>query len=331
MLKHISPDIKIQGIHFTDSKNIASQEIAYAKKIANECNIPLIQMDFQDSKLFEPLPFDWRPDKPSTGMTGRSSVERLKAIAHNSILMSGQGGDHVFLAPPPQESIADYWLDNGLRGISGITHELSSIYRTSWLALAKKNVECLKNYYFPKINNDQDCQNPMLCPEFASKMAPAPFYLDTILKKFSPGKATQIKLLYHAIAYADQLDETVVTYPLLSLPVVEAALKIPTYMSIKNGYNRYYLRKAISRINPTKVIWRLNKGEVSASFIKALQKEYDPLVKLVSSGALIKHGVLDKQWLESKLVKIRHGDASDLLPLFRIIGAELWLKQWGLH
>ena len=332
LLKHIAPHATIQGIHYNDSKNPASQEIAYAQKIAADCNIPLIEIDFQDAKLFEPLPSDWRPDKPNTGMTSYSSTQKLKDLACNSIIISGQGGDHVFLAPPPEESIADYWLDKGLRGISGITHELSNVYRTSWLALAKTNLKVLKYYYLGQMNHDKDnTQNTMLAPDFAQKMPPTSFYLENVLKNFPPAKAKQIELLYHAVAYADQIDETLVIYPILSLPVVECALKIPTYMTIKDGYNRYYLRKAISRIHSSKVIWRLNKGEVSTSIIKALQKEYDGLVELISSGMLIKHGVLDKQWLESKFDKIRHGDSSDLLPLFRIIGTELWFKQWGLN
>ena len=45
----------------------------------------------------------------------------------------------------------------------------------------------------------------------------------------------------------------------------------------------------------------------------------------------LKHVILDKQWLKSKFDKIRHGDSSDLIPLFRIIGTELWFKQWGLN
>jgi asparagine synthase (glutamine-hydrolysing) len=330
MLKHVVPNTEIQAVHYNDSKTVASQEIAYAQKIADECNIPLKIMDFQESKMFEPLPADWRPEKPTTGTHGYHTAQKFINIAQSSMILSGQGGDHVFLAPPPEESIADYWLDNGLRGISTIMHEITSIYRTSWLALLKTNMRALKYYLLGKRIPNQYAVSDMLAPDFANQLKYESFYLTPYLKKFTPAKARQIEALYHAVAYKDDIDP-IVTYPLLSLPVVEAALKIPTYLSIKDGYNRYYQRKATSRINPTQVIWRRDKGEVSASVIKGLQKELEPLIELISSGLLLKHGVIDKHWVQDRFNRIRHGDASELLPLFRIIGAELWFKQWSYN
>jgi asparagine synthase (glutamine-hydrolysing) len=330
MLKHVVPNTEIQAVHYNDSKTVASQEIAYAQKMADECNIPLKIMDFQESKMFEPLPADWRPEKPSTGTHGYHTAQKFINIAQNSMIFSGQGGDHVFLAPPPEESIADYWLDNGLRGISTIMHEMTSIYRTSWLVLLKTNVRALKYYLLGKRIPNQYAASDMLAQDFANQLKYESFYLAPYLKKFTPAKARQIEALYHAVAYKDDIDP-IVTYPLLSLPVVEAALKIPTYLSIKDGYNRYYQRKATSRINPTQVIWRRDKGEVSASVIKGLQKELEPLIELISSGLLLKHGVIDKHWVQDRFNRIRHGDASELLPLFRIIGAELWFKQWSYN
>ncbi len=217
LLKHIAPHANIQGIHYNDSKNPASQEIAYAQKIADECSTPLIEMDFQDAKLFDQLPPHWRPDKPSTGMTSYSSVKKLKAHTGNGLLMSGQGGDHVFLAPPPQESIADYWLENGLGGISGVTHEISSIYRTSWSALAKTNIKALINYYLGKesVSQIMSIDHAMLNQEFARTMHSEPFYLENRLKNFSPAKAQHIKMLYHAVAYSDKLDGSNVIYQIM--------------------------------------------------------------------------------------------------------------------
>jgi asparagine synthase (glutamine-hydrolysing) len=333
LLKHIAPQVYIQGIHYNDSKNPASQEIGYAKQISEDCNIPLFELDFQDSQLFYPLPHSWRPDKPSTGMTNYNSVEQLKNIMGDSLLLSGQGGDHVFLVPPPQESIADYWLENGLMGISDITHELSSIFRTSWIALAKTTIKALKNYYLGKesVFSSYEIDYTMLNQKFVSIVRSQPFYLESNLKNFHPAKALHIKMLYHAVAYADSFDNSNVIYPLLSLPVVECGLQIPTYRSIKDGYNRYYFRKAISKINATKVIWRRNKGEVSASLIKGLQKEFATLETFLNEGLLLKNKVLDAQWLENRLNKIRHGDARDLIPLFRVIGAERWFAQWQLN
>jgi asparagine synthase (glutamine-hydrolysing) len=333
MLKHINPELSIQALHYNDSKNVASQEIAYAQKIADECQVSLTQMDLQERKLFEPAPADWRPDKPHTGMTGSQSTKKIKDFAQNTMLFSGQGGDHVFLAPPPQESIADYWLDKGLWGISGIINELCSLFRTSWLALVKTNVIALKNYYLGQAKNKHDYiedHQGMLSPAILERVEQKPFYLDSYLKNFSPGKAQHIKMLYHAIAYADKLDETMVTYPLLSLPVVEAGLKIPTYKSIKDGFNRYYLRKAVSRITPTQVIWRRNKGEVSASILQTMRKEFTPLVDLIMQGLLVKNGIVEKKWIEDRLNQVRHGNPRNLIVLFRIIGAELWLQQWGI-
>ena len=94
---------------------------------------------------------------------------------------------------------------------------------------------------------------------------------------------------------------------------------------------RIHSYQAISRINSTDVIWRRSKGNVASSVIKKLQKEYNSLEQLISSGILVKQGVLDKQWVQTKFDRIRHGDSHDLIPVFRIIGVELWFKQWGIN
>ncbi len=333
MLKHCAPEASISAVHYNDSQIISSQEIRYAEQIAQECDTQLNVIDYQNLKLIDELPSDWRPSKPVTFLTFPGMSKGVQAFAGTSMIMSGQGGDHVFLAPPPKQSIADYWLDNGLSGINTISHELSSSYRTSWWQLMGTTVKSLKNYYLGRMETmHEDFVSP-LDPQLTTQLSNSPFYIDGLLKNYHPGKAAQIKALWHAVTYADRdqrFDDRIVTHPLLSLPIVDAALKIPTYKTIKNGYNRYFLRKAISRISPSTVIWRRNKGHITASMLKALNRELNSVSNLINHGSLIKQGILDKEWLNTKLTQIRHGNGRNLMPLLRIISAELWLKQWKL-
>jgi asparagine synthase (glutamine-hydrolysing) len=332
LVKHHNPDMFVRGVHYNDSKNPSSQEITYAQQIAQDCGISLDIIDYQSAKLLDPLPSDYRPSKPTMFLTYYSMSQQLKSYAQNSMIMSGQGGDHVFLAPPPLESIADYWIDNGLRGISAIAQEISAYYRIPLSQLSIKTISTLKNYYTKQNCAKNHCKSP-INDSLTKQIKKSPFYINEILKNYPPGKAAQIKSLWHAIAYADRDQRFInctITHPLLSSPVVEYALTIPTYLSFHNGYNRYFLRKAVSQTTSSSVIWRRNKGKVTTSILKSAIAEFDTICSLLSNGNVLKSGIIDNKWFNEACTQIRHGNSSNLLLFLRVVNVELWLGQWKL-
>jgi hypothetical protein len=117
---------------------------------------------------------------------------------------------------------------------------------------------------------------------------------------------------------------------LLSLPIVELGLKIPTYQSFANDYDRIFFRRAITQLKKTKSLWRRIKGQTTSTMAKACASEAPHIQEIVLGGSLVKSGILDKQWLEKELIKLPHGQADNLWPIIHILTSQLWLNQWKL-
>jgi asparagine synthase (glutamine-hydrolysing) len=119
-------------------------------------------------------------------------------------------------------------------------------------------------------------------------------------------------------------------HPLLSQPLVELALRIPTYQSFEDGYDRIFLRKAVSRLKTGKALWRKMKGQTTGTLIKSFSKQYTEIHDLLMSGSLIKSGIINERWLNNELIKAKHGSTEHLWPIINMISSQRWLNQWDL-
>lgn len=332
----LGKDIPIIAVHYHDTNTPSSQELAYAQNIADACGSPLKIIDLAPLPLIDELSYYGRFTKPNSFLLIPGLSKQLAYYADTTScpdILSGQGGDHVFLAPPEEISLADYWLDHGFKGISEPLNQLSAQYRTSWWSLVKKSLKALAGYFSGLLPQQESDNKDIFEPTTLALLKPYRPYLDKELQRYYPAKASQIRALSHAVAYADRderFNNKVVIHPLLSQPLVEYALRIPTYRTIKKDYNRYFFRKAVSRLKQSPVIWRKSKGEVSASYLKLMNNQYDTIRQLLHEGSLIKAAILKSSWIDDNLTQVRHGTASNLLPFLRVIACQLWLNKWKL-
>ncbi len=335
-LREVLPaDKKLIAVNFIDSKTPSSNENEYAQEVADLCEIPLQLLDWHDIPLLAQLPSGWLPNRPSTLLLSRASAEQLYelAVSHGCHdIFNGQGGDHVFQAPAPQNALADYWLDRGLKGAMKPLAHISAAHRTSWSLVAYESAQAVMGYYRRK-HTQSNTLTPFLAPDYASAMPKQDFYLKEPLTKFYPAKAAQIESLSHAVSYADRdqrFGQTVMSHPLLSLPLVELALKIPVYQSFNDTYDRIFFRRAATKMKQSKALWRTLKGQTTSTMSKSCIKEADQITALLLEGTLVKSGIINRPWLTDELIKMRHGKADNLWPLLHLITSQLWLNQWKL-
>lgn len=285
--------------------------------------------------MIDNIPHSWRPANPSGFLPYYGASKKLLEFAENNgcpEIISGQGGDQVFCAQQYDESLADYWLDQGLRGITKPLKQMSAEYRSPYWSIIKKSLTALK-YHHTDHALLIDRYDPNMRKNMLISVDHTPFYLDELLKEYYPAKALHIKSLAAAISYGDRdqrFQDAIVTLPLLSQPLVEYALKIPAYRTLTENYSRYFYRKAISRLTKSPVIWRKLKGEVSSSSLKGYMKDFDLIKTLVYEGKLLKQGIISREWVDEQLQKIRYGIGKQLIPFRRVISCELWFQQWDL-
>lgn len=328
-------DIPIIAVHHTDTKSKSAQEIKYARAMAEECDVPLHIIDYTDMTMISNLPAHWRPSRPSGFLAFYESSKKLLNYSEKfgcDTIISGQGGDHVFCSQQSEESLADYWLEKGLRGITDPLKEMSEKHRTSYWSIAKTSIRALSNYYQGK-SIVQQAYDPFSGKPIIEATDHTSYYLDELLKNYYPGTSIQIKSISDAIVYGDReqrFPDTVVTLPLLSQPLVEYAFKIPAYRTLQNGYNRYFYRKAISKLTHSDIIWRSLKSDFSNTYLQTLRKDILAIESIIYNGRLLKEGIISQEWVENELQQIKHGVCGNIVTFIRVISCELWLKQWNL-
>jgi asparagine synthase (glutamine-hydrolysing) len=117
--------------------------------------------------------------------------------------------------------------------------------------------------------------------------------------------------------------------PLFSQPIVELALRLPTYVLCHGGWDRAIERRAFEQDVPAPIIRRRSKG-VSDDAARALTENNLEFVReLLLDGVLAREGVLDRKKLESFLCGSQTNGRMQFNELYAArISAEAWLRRW---
>lgn len=118
--------------------------------------------------------------------------------------------------------------------------------------------------------------------------------------------------------------------PLYSQPLIEVLLRIPTYFLTIGGWDRAVARRAFQRDVPREIITRQAKGGQEEHARAVLARNIGFVRGLLLEGALVAHGILDRDQLEDVLsgrpTRMRTGCAE----LYEYLGAEAWLRRAAL-
>lgn len=116
--------------------------------------------------------------------------------------------------------------------------------------------------------------------------------------------------------------------PLLSQPVIEKCLSVPSWMWIAGGIDRAVARHAFADLLPGALVERTAKGGPDG-FMHALYRQRGGEIKaLLRSGLLVTHGVLDPAFLDAPDDPSWRGKpVAQRMMAFGI--AEAWARAWA--
>lgn len=333
MLKDsLAPDQKSVACNFYHPDVASSDEREHAKKVASACQTRLEFLNMHDY-----LPFDAviteRFDKPTSLLLFRYNTY-LKSYPDYEV-MSGQGGDHLFMAPPAIDSIADYYLLNGFKGITKKIKEISAYYRMPMMQVVLQNIKAYAGYKLGCIEQQDvipvvNWMNQSLKEQIRSDIFKLPF--KKYFKNIPPAKRKHIDAIYQAVAFIDRgyvRAHSPALNPLLSQPLVELALAAPAYALYGDGIDRAPFRRGMYRLKKHDYIWRKSKGETSGILMLGFHKNFENLSQLLLHGRLAQEGLIDTELLHAHLQKIMHGKNDDLWTVINLISVELWFTTWN--
>ncbi len=115
-------------------------------------------------------------------------------------------------------------------------------------------------------------------------------------------------------------------FPLLSQPVLEACLSVPSWQWVAGGRDRAAVRDAFADRLPPAIVARRRKGRVESLTVRAYDRSRPELAVLLEHGLLAGAGLLDVPAILDCLSRPAQGGEADYARILALADAELWAR-----
>lgn len=309
-----------------DERIFARQICAHVGSELIEAEYDLADMDLMHSTR-ERLP---RPIGRSPELAYDAAVGRTASKLGADALFTGNGGDNVFAYSQSAAAIADR-----LRS-AGISPELWSTICDICILTGCNMFQALGAAMRTRRNGGRYRWKPdrrLLAAEVLTQFDVHPLihpWLEAPANAL-PGKTAHIAALLRIQQHLDgtgRFNGTVVVNPLMSQPIVETCLSIPSWMWCHGGRNRAVARLAFSNAMPASIVDRRSKGGPDGFGIRFLSRFRDRIAERVLDGHLAKHRLIDRNAIEAMLFTERPDLGPEQLRMLELVDAEAWIDHW---
>ncbi|MGH8211255.1 MAG: asparagine synthase-related protein, partial [Steroidobacteraceae bacterium] len=116
--------------------------------------------------------------------------------------------------------------------------------------------------------------------------------------------------------------------PLISQPVIELSLAIPTYLHTAGGVDRAVARAAFAEDLPAEITNRYAKGRISTYVSDLLEHNHELSRELLLDGQLAAKGILRKEQLDEVLSLEPNPLGPSIGDILDYLTLEAWLRRW---
>lgn len=250
-------------------------------------------------------------------------------------LWTGQGGDHLFMAHRTALMAADYLQHYGIgRGLLTKVQEATKLTGMSyWNAFneAWSNRRPQQSWRPESLFNLKTLfASSDLLPNDIVQYISHPWTWD--MESIPAGKRLQaftVADLINRHLPIPRIERAEQHHPLISQPLIETCLKIPTYLLLKDGKQRGLARTVFADVVPAEIIQRESKGS-STSFIMSVLRQSRGFVRdVLLDGVLMREGVIDQKNIAPYLLSDQQVRIEDTFSWIACISAEVWARRWG--
>jgi asparagine synthase (glutamine-hydrolysing) len=315
-------------------------ERSYARAATELADVPLVELPrVSDAHLFvdmlQTVPPDPSPDlHKAVKMLAVKSTNEIAEAFHCDTVWSGQGGDHVFLQSHMPYSAADYLIQHTIPyRFPTMVYDSAVLSRCSvWSVLAQSLRYALTTRASPPEPFEND--GAKLMTPAALRTIPAAYttsHWHLGRGRVPPGKQVQIDMLSDLLNRHKpiiSIERPYACNPLLSQPLLELSLRIPTYHLLRGGRQRAMARAAFSDRVPPCILSREDKGGTIDQVRTILRGSGTLLREALLDGTLVSNGILDRPSLERILVDEETYQTSEVFAILACIAIEMWARNW---
>ncbi len=281
---------------------------------------------------FENVHFDFPPPPhavaPSTWFLQHASNELKEAIGRRlgvNSFFSGGGGDTVFCYTRSAAPAADAFRERGM--IAGIT-AISDLAELHQCTVWKAGRLAVKKLLAPPRPPRKADRSFLAATPAQNMLVPHPWFAapDGSL----PGDRERIFNLAGTQVFRDGLARGTkwhLRMPLLSQPVVEACLKVPSWMWIAEGRNRAVARDAFADVLPPDILHRRSKGTFMNYSGAVYRQNKSRLREYLLTGQLEGQGLLDTDSLRQFFDRDLATRDDRFMRIFDLCAIENWIRH----
>ena len=307
-------------------------ERAYARSVARKWNFGLVETRVTPEQLnylellaatptVEPAVYglDVLADRLSSDLADTFGATRI---------FSGQGGDAIFFQPQVAAIAADYFQSEGLtQRFFRIASSIALATNTSLWTVLRSALSSAASFEQREI--PAAIGGPIGRHVWDGERLLHPWNAES--QHLPAGKRLQIAMLTHCQLFHRATRTAAnrrLVHPLLSQPIVEACLGIPTWELVPDRRERGLARDLFGKLLPQQVRDRRGKGEASGFYNRVINAHLPELRPLLMDGALASAGVIAPGLLDSWLTTEHLLWKDDHPTIGALISLELWARQW---
>jgi asparagine synthase (glutamine-hydrolysing) len=310
----------------------AGDERHYARQIADFLGISLEERHFSvaDADLRSShaahLP---RPLARSFAQSGDRAYCDVAAQVRADAFFTGAGGDNVFCFQQSVLPIADRILYDGMgRGMCKTTAEIAEMAETSVFRCATL---AMRRAWFRNPQYQWRTQPDLLSREFLSQHTekPSHSWLNMPVGEL-PGKAAHIAYLLQIQNHLEGFRrENILPQinPLMSQPIVEMCLRIPTWFSCMGGENRSIARRAFAPYLPEAILHRRTKGGPDGFLQQLFLRNRNIIRDMLLGGNLTASNLIDRPAVEAAIMLDGDGNHQQHFRILELVDAEAWISD----
>jgi asparagine synthase (glutamine-hydrolysing) len=306
-------------------------ERRFARAVAAHLGFPLVEVAKAELELTEErLDMVGAGLRPSTlGIDYEQKEDNVTRCAEigADTLVTGLGGDAVFLQTQSPLIAADA-VHAGLAGreLFRVFREVADMRRTSVWSVAWAGLIGARSRFVSRRTPAYLSQNVI---RRVSDAPTHPWLND--LAAVAPAKRAQIRtltaaLLFHGYSRRGQALD--VLHPLLSQPLVELVLSVPSFDLALGSHDRALAREAFAGRLPPEVLRRRSKGDLQAYYGRMLSRSLAFARPYLLDGFLAREGLIDRPYLEDALTleSLLWRDLTS--SMVELLAVEAWARHW---
>ncbi len=318
------------------TRDRGGDERRHAQSVARHMGIPLSEVirstDLVDLAVSEARTLP----RPTARAFAQASLYVASALARQygaTAIFDGGGGDNMFAALQSPAPVADclyrtggwghFWRTARSIGIAADTGTAYVARRAIWRAATRgpayrwhADLRLLSSKACAMARGATD--HPWLVPP----------------KGVLPGSAAHLALLVAASSVVQSRDpQTAIPLcsPLITQPVAEACLRVPSWLWTQDGQNRAVARNAFRGVLPSGICDRRDKGLPDSFLIELIEVNHRQISSMLFDGLLAAEGLIDTAALAETLHPARLAKGAGYIRVMQLVDTEAWVRSMLLQ